>query len=118
MAAGLLLMDVLIFVVCLGFFCQLFWRSDIIFSLLFFLLQLSIMAMRRHLFTGSHSQMEPLSQLKQEVTSAGIPAQMNHTLSSPHTCCKGANCLMNNMISSCFIPFYSLIVVLFSFVFL
>lgn len=32
MAAGLLLMDVLIFVVCLGFFCQLFWRSDIIFS--------------------------------------------------------------------------------------
>lgn len=99
MAAGLLPMDVLIFVVCLVFFCQLFWRSDIIFSP-FFLLQLSIMAMRRHRFTGSHSQMEPLSQLKQEVTSAGIPAQMNHTLSSPHTCCKGANCLMNNMISS------------------
>lgn len=116
MAAGLLPMDVLIFVVCLVFFVS-YFGGVTLFSP-FFLLQLSIMAMRRHLFTGSHSQMEPLSQLKQEVTSAGIPAQMNHTLSSPHTCCKGANCLMNNMISSCFIPFYSLIVVLFSFVFL
>lgn len=116
MAAGLLPMDVLIFVVCLVFFVSYF--GGVTSFSPFFLLQLSIMAMRRHLFTGSHSQMEPLSQLKQEVTSAGIPAQMNHTLSSPHTCCKGANCLMNNMISSCFIPFYSLIVVLFSFVFL
>lgn len=99
MAAGLLPMDVLIFVVCLVFFVSYFGGVTLFFSP-FFLLQLSIMAMRRHRFTGSHSQMEPLSQLKQEVTSAGIPAQMNHTLSSPHTCCKGANCLMNNMISS------------------
>lgn len=47
------------------------------------------MAMRRPLCTASPSQMAPRSQLRPGVTSAGIPAIMTHTLSSPHTFYKG-----------------------------
>lgn len=47
------------------------------------------MAMRRPLCTASPSQMAPQSQLRPGLTSAGIPAIMSHTLSSPHTFYKG-----------------------------
>lgn len=79
------------YVVSVGMFCPVFsyvWGALI---LLFFLLQLSIMAMQRPHSTASRSQMALQSQPRPGVTSAGIPTPMSHTLSSPHTCYKGAN---------------------------
>lgn len=49
------------------------------------------MAMQRRLCTASPSQMAPRSQLRPGLTSAGIPAIMSPTLSSPHTFYKGTD---------------------------
>lgn len=47
--------------------------------------------MQRPHSTASRSLMAPQSQPRPEVTSAGIPTPMSRTLSSPHTCYKGAD---------------------------